>query len=311
MGGKRVGRQGIAVVCSTMAGILWGTVPTATKMALVGLTPMEIAFYRGLFGYGALLMGYGVLGVVQGGAPVLYPRWRDLPKLLAISLTGMVVFWGLMNWGLALTTGINNIFLVLMYPILVAIFSPLLLGEELRRSEWLGVALSLIGIYLLMSNGQFLTFFRGETFTGDLLSLLSSFSFAGYLLLQRRHRASLLPSYATVNMMGLATFVLLLYALLFLRPLALLSAPARIWISVLWLGLFCSALCFLLINRALQLSRAFISAVPLFIAPVVGTVLAISVLHEGATLYNMGGGLLILLGILVAVWREVAGGVGV
>jgi drug/metabolite transporter (DMT)-like permease len=69
----------------------------------------------------------------------------------------------------------------------------------------------------------------------------------------------------------------------------------------LYLGLVITALGYLLWNWALERMEAPRLAVFVNIQPLVGALLGVLLLHEALTVYTVAGGLLILLGVHVAV----------
>jgi len=80
-----------------------------------------------------------------------------------------------------LTTAANAIFLQYTAPIYVALLGPWLLNERTRRSDWVFIAVALVGIALFFRDQ-----FSGRGFAGMLVALASGMSFATLVMLLRK-----------------------------------------------------------------------------------------------------------------------------
>jgi len=80
-----------------------------------------------------------------------------------------------------LTTAANAIFLQYTAPIYVALLGPFLLQERTRRSDWVFIAVALVGIALFFRDQ-----FSGKGFAGMLVALASGMSFAALVILLRK-----------------------------------------------------------------------------------------------------------------------------
>ena len=291
--------QGLIV--SLLAGSLWGTVPLVTKFALQEVSPFEISFYRAFFAYLFLSSFF----LVTGKSRFLIPKKESLPYIAILGFFGVGIFWTLINVGMVYTKAIHSAFLIAVYPAIVPLLAPFFLGEKTSAREYLGAIFAIGGTYLLISKGYWIPPLTVETIWGDLLSFLASLSFTAYLLLQRKWGSKFGYEYSTVNMMGFGIVFHLIIVFVVSSPLRLWHASPSAVGAVLWLGIGCSALPFLLVNKSLKSTRAAPTAISLIMSPLVGFFSCLLILGETLTFSGILGGILIVGGILIAgVWAK-------
>lgn len=102
-------------------------------------------------------------------------EWRA--TLVPGVLCGALLFGGstLQQMGLETTTAGNAAFITGLYMVLVPIFG-IALGQRTNRNTWLGIALALVGLYLLTITADF------TMVIGDLLCLIGTVFWAAHIL---------------------------------------------------------------------------------------------------------------------------------
>jgi drug/metabolite transporter (DMT)-like permease len=134
-------RRGVLLILT--AAVLWGLLGIFGKYALAaGLHPLEVAFWRAVFG-GALFAAHA--GVLRAALP----RGRELGLTVLFGLTGVSVFYG--AYQLAVREGGASLASVLLYtaPAFVAVMAWRLLGEHLAGRDWGAVLLTVMGVGLI------------------------------------------------------------------------------------------------------------------------------------------------------------------
>jgi drug/metabolite transporter (DMT)-like permease len=277
-----------------LAGLIWGTAFPAIELALRSFTPLDIAFGRGLIG--ALSLGTWL--AARGRLRWQFSR-ADWARLFTLALTGAGLMWPMQASAVRLSTPVNAAFLVTIYPAILAAMAGVM-GEEVRRRDWLSLTLALAGAYLIISKGILLDLFASGTLPGDLLALLTALSFAAYLLLGRRWRSDI----------GVASETLTLYTFALALPVLILFAagdapsdapPTMLAVGALiWLGLMASTGAFLAVNRGLQSGAVSRRSIHLLIIPLVSALLSWLLFGTTLTLAQWIGGTLVLIGIAIA-----------
>jgi len=106
--------------------------------------------------------------------------WRLSQIGAAVAYAATVTFFVIAN---DRTTAANAIFLQYTGPIYVALLGPWLLGERTRRSDWLCIALALVGIALFFGDQ-----FSPRGLSGILFALASGLGFGSMAVLLRMER---------------------------------------------------------------------------------------------------------------------------
>ncbi|MBI3359514.1 MAG: DMT family transporter [Chloroflexi bacterium] len=142
---------------------IWGINVVVVKAALVTFSPLAFNGLRFLLAPTLLVVFYAL----RGGS-FLVTR-RDALALIGLGLLGTTAYQLFFIHGLARTTAGNTALIQAALPVIVAAESHFLGHERLRPIAWAGVALSFVGLYLVIRGGAHSITFGGESFVGDLL----------------------------------------------------------------------------------------------------------------------------------------------
>lgn len=259
-------RRGYLLGLSAYA--LWGLFPLYFKH-LDAVPALEIVAHRVLWS----ALGAGLLLLVWR-----HPGWwrelRAQPRRLAgLALSGLLIA---SNW-LIYVWAVNNQHMLeaslgyYINPLINVLLGLLLLGERLRRLQWLAVALAAAGVaQQVWQLGQL-----------PWVSLLLPLSFGFYGLLRKRLAVAALPGLA------LETWLLLPVALVWLylhpgaasRHVAFWSSPAALWLALSGPVTLLPLLCFNAATRHLPYATlGFLQ----YVAPTL--VLLLAVLYYGEPL---------------------------
>lgn len=102
----------------------------------------------------------------------------DLPRAVICGLTGFTLYHVLFTMGLTRTSAFSVALLLALGPIFILVFAALLKIERVRMVQWIGVAVSALGVALYVWNKMA----GSEPAVGDLFSLAGSAIWAGYSL---------------------------------------------------------------------------------------------------------------------------------
>lgn len=275
----------LGVVCIGFSAIFtkWTHLPGAVS-----------AFYRVAIATAALSVPYAIHSARAARMP---ERTRMTPALIwGVVLAGFffaadLAFW---NTSLQFTSAANSTLVGNMSTLWVSLGAFLLFHESLKRRFWLGMLLAMVGAVIIVGRDAFE---HPNLGWGDLLSVGSSLFYAGYILSTQRVRQRL----GTLPFMWLSSFVatLLLFAYVLAFGYDLLNFSLETWMALLALGLISHALGWMAINYSLGHLPAPIASVSLLSQPVITAIVAVPLLGEPLSLYQVGGGLLVLLGIYI------------
>ncbi len=288
-------RKSTAIVGVLLVGVLWGSAPTGTVIALDGLNVWDISFLRAVFASLVLLPFLRNLSFLKMSRD-------EFLKVFVLSFFGISLFWVFMTIGIEFSTPIQVSLLVNTSPLLVVLLAHTLLSESLTKARLFGVFLGLIGTYIVISGGQIFNLFSSETLFGDIFALATAGCWAIYMIVYRRYvnQMKLTHSQITANIFIIAIFTLLPAELASSSLNNILQAPIEALLATLWLGAVSSGLGFIVINRSLTVLKASVAAVNLMIVPLSAIIIANLILGEEITPYKAAGGLLIVLGIMIS-----------
>lgn len=218
---------------------------------------------------------------------------RDL-GLASLSGLFLAMHFGAWISSLNYTSVANSVVLVNTNPLWVGLLTPLVTKERMQPGVVIGIILSVSG-GVIIGVGDFSG--GDNALWGDALALVGSWCAAGYLLLGRslRRRLSLL-AYVCVCYAGAAIFLWILVLSLGL-PISGFSGSTYTWFFAM--ALISQLIGHSSFNWALKWFSASLIAVSLLGEPVLSTLLAYILFHEGLTVSKLIGGVLILLAIYV------------
>jgi drug/metabolite transporter (DMT)-like permease len=200
---------------------------------------------------------------------------------------------GLWNTSLFLTPVANATLLANDAPIVVGLIAVLILHERLRGSYWLGLAVALAGMGIIV--GQDALASSGHLGAGDALALLAGVSYALYLTITPHVRAHM-TTLASLWIPGLAGMLVLL-AFNLAAGRALWGFSGGTWLALLAVGLISQAVGWLAINYALGHMPASVVSVTLLAQPVLTALFAVPLLGEALAGRQILGGAVALAGI--------------
>ena len=175
-----------------------------------------------------------------------------------------------------------------MVALLALRFAP---GERVTGFRLVGLLIGIVGVAVLLG---FDVGGDGQKLFGAAMVLLASLGYAASALLIRRPTISALPNLGVVSVMCLTATIVLL-------PLAVLQLPNKIpdtevIVSLLVLGLICTAVAYLIFFALIAEVGASRGTVITYVNPAVSVFLGVTLLGEPLNAAIIIGFLLILLG---------------
>ena len=264
--------------------VIWGMPYLFIKIAVEEISPSLVAWSRLTLAAVVLLPIAWKLGALRG----LAARWRILTAFAAVE---MAVPWPLLGFGEIHVSSSFAAILVATVPLFVALLATRFdQAERPTATRLVGMVIGLGGVVALVGidiGGE-----RDEL-VGALAILLVAFLYAvGPMIVKRR--------LSDVDPLGPVAASVAIAALL-VTPFAFADLPdetpsADTFASIAVLGLFCSALAFLLFFRLIAEVGPGRATVITYINPVVALALGVAILDESVTTGVVVGLLLILAG---------------
>lgn len=271
---------------------IWGLTFISTRVLIDnGLTPQEIFLLRFLMAY---------IGIWFISSRKLWcDNWRDELWMLLSGVTGGSLYFLTENTALEVTLTTNVAFIVCSTPLLTLLLSRLLYRSEKATSRlWIGSLLALVGVGLVIFNGNFVLKLSP---LGDVLSLTASLAWAVYSLIMRRvsDRYSTVFITRKVFFYGLLTILPAFLVHPWQFPLSSFSSPSVLF-NLLFLGLLASLVCFVVWNVILKRLGTVRASNYIYLNPLFTSVGALFFLGEPLTPVALLGAACVLCGVYLA-----------
>lgn len=273
--------------------IIWGTTFVSTRILLdEGLLPSEIFLLRFLMAYLVLWLFYHRVEKSRS--------WRDELLFVAVGAAGGSIYFLTENTALQHTLVSNVGLIVSTAPLLTAFAAHMTIkGERLHKNLLLGALVALIGVVMVIFNGNFILKLNP---LGDILAFSSAASWAVYTVIIKRlaQRYSMRMITRRVFFYGILTLLPWFLYQPFEFPLDKLLQP-KVWGNLLFLGMVASAFCFVLWNVAIKHLGSIRTNNYIYFTPIVALVSAHIVLGEVITPLAIIGAIFIIGGVY---WAE-------
>ena len=221
---------------------------------------------------------------------------KDLIKMLWLALFGIVINQVFFIYGLSLTHPINSAIIMISNPIMVFIFTLIILKERVTILKLSGLSLAIFGATtLLLFKGNLE--FGSETIVGDLYTLINSASWAIFVVMVK----PIMEKYNTVTVMRW----IFLFGSIYILPIGLNDFTKTDWSRFNDYAIF--ATCFVVIATTFfayllniyglkSLSPSTVSAY-IYLQPFLASIFAIIMGKDSLTLTKLFSGILIIFGL--------------
>ncbi|MBT9607792.1 DMT family transporter [Microbacterium sp.] len=275
-----------------LTGIVWGSSFLFIAVALMGMTPAQVAGGRLLFGALALA---AVVAIRRERLPRTARVWAHL---CVLSVTFCVVPFLLFAWAEQhVSSGLASIFNATT-PIMTAIMAwAVFQVERLRPGQLIGIAIGIVGVVVIIAPGA-IADIGGSTIAQ--VALLGATACYGFSLAYMRRflgDTGLSGIAFAFGYIGPAAVLMLLLSPVILAEPMQLTVP--IVASIVALGVLGTGLAYVWNQNTLRAWGPTRASTVTYITPVVGVALGILVLGERLTWNEPAGAVIVFLGILL------------
>lgn len=273
-----------------LANIFWAGNYIFGKYVVAELTPLQMTFSRWSI---AVILLFPIAQWIE------QPNWRDVWSrwkiLLVMSLTGIIAYNYLLYEALRYTSSLNASLVNAVNPVLIALFSALILKEKIPFKNKLGLLVSLCGVLLVLTKGQVLQIFRLEYNTGDLLMILAILVWTFYSILGKKI-LSIPPISATAVSVLIALIILLPFVLY--TGLQIPHSPQAM-VGIIYMGLFPSVGAFVFWNIGIRQMGPGRAGIFMYLITVFTAIIGL-ILGQPITFIQISGGLLVFIGLYLS-----------
>ncbi len=222
---------------------------------------------------------------------------EDYKKIILASFFGIALNMLCFFKGLSLTTPISASVMMVTSPIMVLIFSSILLKEKIIKRKIIGVFVGLIGTILLIVYGNNSEDNTTNSTLGNFLVFVNAASYGLYLVLVKK----LISKYNPI------TFIkwFYLFGLILVIPFSFsefieiswTTMPTDIYLKVGFVILFTTCITYLFNIYGLSKLKPTTVGVFIYLQPVIATIFALSMGSDSLNLVKMGASVIIFSGV--------------
>jgi len=289
-----------AIIETAVAISLWALSFIWIKIALTDMSPVTLIVLRYAMGFLILL------GAAFWRGEFSQMKRGDLKSMVILGLVGIVLQQYLQVTGQVTADANVAAFLASAAPAFTVVLAAVWLRETVGGWQIIGVLLATLGAGIVAIGGDLHMLFQSELVNwGNILVLLSSVVWAIYTVLTRKLVVDRPPILIAGGM--------LFFGWLFSMPawifregwLEIAQINPDAWIALVCVGIFSTAVTYLLYSHALKLAPASRLLAIQNIEPLIATIAAFVILDEPVTITLLVGGLAILFGVFLAEKRAV------
>lgn len=218
---------------------------------------------------------------------------RDWMTLVALGIVGHTAYQYFFIGGLARTSVANSSLMLAATPVVIALVSAVLGYERIGRAHWLGAALSIAGIYLVVRHAPA----GSSSIAGDLMMFGAVCCWAIYTLGTRQ----LMLRHSPVGVTGFSIAIgTLLYVPLTIPHLVQTdwaSVTPGAWTALVYSSLFALCVAYTIWYMAVREIGSARTSVYSNVVPIVAMLTAVVFLGEKMTLSRMLGAAAVLVGV--------------
>ena len=230
---------------------------------------------------------------------------EHLGILVLLALLSVSAFNTLAYIGLQYTSATNGTLLNSFIPIFILLASSLFFSEKINSQQIIGVIISLLGVFIILTKLDIEVIKQLRFNQGDLWILLGALDWALYSILLKRYRPSDLSALSFLGTTILFGFIALLplYLINPFNEVGLLINQATLS-ALLYIALFPSIFAYLAWNYGISKVGANIGGQFIHLMPLFGALMAVIFLDETIQPYHWLGGIAIAIGLWFSMQKE-------
>jgi drug/metabolite transporter (DMT)-like permease len=274
-----------------LAVLFWGASFIATKYLLNELTPETIISMRMILAISLLL----VIALIQKRDFTIHLKSHGYIFILA--LIAVFHLW-IQVTGLKFTTASNTGWIIGTAPIFMALLGLIFFKEKLNFIKIIGIVVATFGLLLLVGKGNpaNIDFIKNK---GDLLVLSSAFTWGIYSMVNKKISLNYSPVMTILYLFIMMAIIIIPFTLSVSSIKSVVNLSGIGWIAILFLGLLCSGVSYVIWAYALREMESAKVGAYLYFEPFVTVIAAWIFLREDISLLMILSGLIITAGVFL------------
>jgi drug/metabolite transporter (DMT)-like permease len=282
----------LALLGLVATNLFWAGNAVLARFASDEIPPFTLSFSRWVL---ALLI------LLPFAIPYLKSTWPEVRRhwsvVLVLAFLGITTFNTVLYLAANSTTAVNITLMSSNMPLITLLISWLLLNEQPKNWQFFGIATSLLGILVIISNGDLSQLLSLQFNMGDVLILGIACCWSLYSVILRKYPLNIHPIalLAVLIMVGLPFIFVLFVIELYMLPAFTIEKSGGL--VILYSAIFPSILAYLFWGYGIKQLGPSIAALSFYLLPLFTALLAIPLLGEALHWYHVVGGFFILIGL--------------
>jgi drug/metabolite transporter (DMT)-like permease len=284
----------------TLSSFFWSGNFFTGKLAFNNeLNPFKLSFFRWVLAF-VILIPFTFKDILRN-----FNIFKEnILLILTLSLLGVTIFNSFTYISLQTTLVINASLMTSITPLLIIGFSWLIFKTKTNLFQFLGIFLSLLGVFNIVLKGNINNLYNLYFTPGDLWMFIAVFSWGLYSVLLKK---------IDVRLSQLATLeVMIFIGLIFIFPFYVIESLNNSFFPnnnadlymIFYVAIFAGIISFFCWNKGVSLIGASRASLFLHLIPIFSSVWAIFLLNENFSLFHIIGAIFIIIGIFLSNFRR-------
>ena len=284
----------------TLSSFFWSGNFFTGKLAFNNeLNPFKLSFFRWVLAF-MILIPFTFKDILRN-----FNIFKEnILLILILSLLGVTIFNSFTYISLQTTLVINASLMTSITPLLIIGFSWLIFKTKTNLFQFLGIFLSLLGVFNIVLKGNINNLYNLYFTPGDLWMFIAVFSWGLYSVLLKK---------VDVRLSQLATLeVMIFIGLIFIFPFYVIESLNNSFFPnnnadfymIFYVAIFAGIISFFCWNKGVSLIGASRASLFLHLIPIFSSVWAIFLLNENFSLFHIIGAIFIIIGIFLSNFRR-------
>lgn len=225
---------------------------------------------------------------------------RQLVGTVLLGATGVFTYNTFFLGGLAYIPASRAALIVALSPIMTMVVMRFIAHEHWTWLRVAGVLMSLAGVSMVITRGDYASAFSGAVGRGELYIFIAVAAWVAYTVIGRYTLAGMSAAAATTWSTLWGVLMLMVPAGAELMSPALVRPDAWSWVAMAYLGVFGTAMAFFWYNQAVAAIGPARATLFTNLVPVFAVVLSVALLGERLVIASLVGGAMVIGGVILA-----------
>jgi len=221
----------------------------------------------------------------------------DFWKYVFLGIIGNTVFQMLFIHGINWTSASNTSIVMAMTPVFVALLSSALKQERIHWAAWIGILISFVGFYLVITRKDGSFHLVWQSLRGDLMIFVGNLCWAIYTVFSRPLLKKISPLKLTGITMGIGTVFYIPFCIKEITRLRIFEISSHSWLSLSYSAVFALVISYVIWYASVRRVGNSKTAIYGNITPVFTMFFATIFISEKVTFLQIVGALIIFAGV--------------